>query len=419
MVEWIKGKHQPSWHRGARQTVVGVVALIVAASASAFTQRVANTSISLPAIPITTSSDFALQNAWPGVTFTRPVALASPPGETDRLFVLEQPGIISVITNLQFPSRQVFLDIQARVDESDNEEGLLGFAFHPGYATNGYFYVFYTGHAAPECPGDDNKNILSRFTVSATNPSLADANSEVLLLRQCDDQWNHNGGDLHFGPDGYLYVALGDEGSSNDGWDNSQQIDKDFFSAIARIDVDRQPQNLEPNWHAAVVTGATGTAHYKVPLDNPWVGATNFAGGSVNANNVRTEFYAVGLRNPWRFSFDLPTGRLYCGDVGQNAREEIDLIVKGGNYGWKLREGFIATPSVGGRSPGWQCGSHSGLPAQFRGHRGLFRHGWFCLSGESLPRPDRALHFRGLCQWQRLVAAGGQWRGHQLDQARR
>jgi uncharacterized repeat protein (TIGR03806 family) len=156
-----------------------------------------------------------------------------------------------------------------------------------------------------------------------------------------DQAGNHNGGDLHFGPDGYLYVSLGDEGGGNDQYNNSQLIDKDFWSGILRLDVDNRPENLVPNPH---VDQHAGT--YRIPADNPYIGVTTWQGRTLNPAQVRTEFYAIGLRNPWRFSFDPLTGQLYCGDVGQNAREEIDLIVKGGNYGWAFREGFIAGPKA-------------------------------------------------------------------------
>ncbi|MBI4657590.1 MAG: PQQ-dependent sugar dehydrogenase [Verrucomicrobia bacterium] len=211
-----------------------------------------------------------------------------------------------------------------------DERGVLGLAFHRGYATNRHFYVFYTTGAGGAA------DRLSRFETSPENPNRAQPASEMVLINQRDEAGNHNGGDLHFGPDGYLYVSLGDEGGGNDQYGNSQRIDRDFFAGILRIDVDKRPGSLPPNPHAA------STTNYAIPPDNPFVGATNFLGRLVNSTNVRTEFYAVGLRNPWRMSFDLPTGRLYAGDVGQDRREEIDLIVKGGNYGWNYREGIMA-----------------------------------------------------------------------------
>ncbi len=329
-------------------------ACVLPTDSLALTQRVANATISLPQNPVATSTNFNLVNAWSGISFTRPIGLTVPPGETNRVFVIEQRGVISVITDLSNPVKQTFLDIELRVDDSHAEEGLLGVAFHPGYAENGMFFVFYTGHRTAACPANDhNENVLSCFLVSTNDPNAADAGSEVKLLSQCDDVWNHNGGDLHFGPDDYLYVSLGDEGGSDDNQNNSQKIDADFFSAIMRIDVDCLESNLWPNAHPAVQLDTNGFARYKIPADNSWIGATNFNGSSINSNSVRTEFYAVGLRNPWRMSFDPDTGWLYCADVGQNNREEINVIVKGGNYGWRLREGFVATPTggVGGAPP--------------------------------------------------------------------
>ncbi len=157
-------------------------------------------------------------------------------------------------------------------------------------------------------------------------------------MRQLDEASNHNGGDLHFGPDGYLYVSLGDEGGQNDGFNNSQIITNDFFSAILRIDVDKRPGSLPPNPHPAATT------YYAVPPDNPFVGATQFNGLPVDPARVRTEFWAVGFRNPWRMSFDPDTGLLYCGDVGQSQREEVDLVWPGANYGWAYWEGNIPGP---------------------------------------------------------------------------
>ncbi|MDA0577157.1 MAG: PQQ-dependent sugar dehydrogenase [Verrucomicrobia bacterium] len=300
------------------------------------TQRVANTTLSMPQTPPPDATvTYTLANAFPSVAFTAPMAVAVPPGATNRLFVAERSGIISVVTNLANPSRTVFMNISSRVN-GGGEGGILALAFHPNYASNGYFYVWYTT--------GNYFDRLSRFTVSPTNANQAATNTEQVIIMQLDDASNHNGGDLHFGADGYLYLSLGDEGNSNDSLNNSQLIDKDFFAGLIRIDVDKKPGNLPPNPHAALNGVVT---NYLVPADNPFVGATSFNGSAVSPSLVRTEFWAVGLRNPFRWSFDPPTGKLYLGDVGQNAREEVDLIVKGGNYGWKWREGRIATPGIG------------------------------------------------------------------------
>src|SRR6185369_15028495 len=196
-------------------------------------------------------------------------------------------------------NRTIFMDIVSRVNGSDGiaeERGLLGLAFHPGYATNRYFYLFYT--AVQSGGAFDNTNVLARFQTQAGNPNAGDTNSELRLIKQGDNQGNHNAGDLHFGLDGYLYVSLGDEGGADDNQNNSQRITNDFFSAILRIDVDKRPGNLTPNPHPA------STTNYLIPADNPFVNATTFNGVAVNSNAIRTEFWAVGMRNPWRWSFD-------------------------------------------------------------------------------------------------------------------
>ncbi len=286
-------------------------------------------------------------NAFPGLVFSNAVCLAAPPGETNRLFVVEKHGRIVVITNLTSPTRTIFMDISSRVSvvstsesgDLNNEEGMLSLVFDPGYATNRYFYVFYMGPATNGASG--LHDILSRFQTSATNPNQGDTNSETRLILQYDRASNHNGGDTHFGPDGYLYVSVGDEGDEYNTLGNAQHIDENFFSGILRIDVNRLAGSLPPNPDAE----SAATTNYAIPSDNPFVGATTFDGLPVNTNSLRTEFWAVGLRNPWRFSFDPATGILYCGDVGQDQYEEVDIITKGGNYGWATWEGTNSPPS--------------------------------------------------------------------------
>lgn len=326
---------------GPREWAVAIFTVLAFAAArcDAF-EREANTTLNFPQEPSITSSGFTTPGLI-NVNYFNPVALATPPGETNRLFIVERRGTIQVISNLATTNRTEFIKLNALVDSSNTEEGLLGMAFHPGYATNRYFFLFYTGHSNQGCGRDD---IVARFQTSAGDPNSADTNTQQILIRQCDGDWNHNGGDLHFGADGYLYISLGDEGGSNDSFGNSQRIDKDFFAAIARIDVDKKAGSLAPNPHPAVITNASGEAYYAVPPDNAWVGATSFNGQAVNSNDVRTEFYAVGLRNPWRMSFDDVTGYLYCGDVGQNAYEEISIITNGGNYGWAGWEALHVGP---------------------------------------------------------------------------
>jgi glucose/arabinose dehydrogenase len=273
--------------------------------------------------------------AFPSLpNFANPVCIASPPGETNRLFVCEHGGNIVVITNLAAPTRTVFMNLTGRVQFS-GEAGLLGLAFHPGFETNGEFYVFYNGMT-----NSSLCDVLSRFKISAANTNLGDASSELRLFAQLDRADNHNGGDLQFGPDGYLYASVGDEGSEYNTYHNAQHINSNLFSGILRIDVDKLPGSLAPNPDSTAFI----SANYAVPPDNPFVGATSFDGAAVNPAQVRTEFWAVGLRNPWRFSFDPATGLLYCGDVGQDTVEEVDVIKKGGNYGWATYEGTNSPP---------------------------------------------------------------------------
>ena len=315
------------------------------AQSAGLVQRVTNTSLRMPLSPPVFG--YATTNSFGTLTFTDPVAIVSPPGETNRLFVVEQRGRIAVITNLANPTRAVFLDISSRVvgGVPGDERGLLGLAFHPGYATNRLFYVYYsTTSTTPGIATNALHERLSRFETSASDPAQADANSELILIDQYDQASNHNGGDLHFGPEGYLYVSIGDEGGGNDQYNNSQRIDKDFFSGLLRIDVDKLTGSLPAHPHPSNTNNPGGAINYAIPADNPFIGATNFNGLPVSTANVRTEFYAVGLRNPWRFSFDPATAVLYCGDVGQDVWEEVDIIVKGGNYGWNYREGLHPGP---------------------------------------------------------------------------
>lgn len=307
------------------------------------TLRIANPSINVPSTP--PANQLSLNPAFPGAAFDTAVAIASAPGDTQKLFVVQLPGFIRVVPDIQSPSagNQVFLDLPALLESRGlgesidgglyGEFGLMGLAFHPQYATNRRFFVFYTVKI-----GTDYFQRISRFTTQAANPLAADPDSEVILIEQRDRAGNHNGGDLHFGPDGYLYISLGDEGSQYDEYQNSQRIDHNFFSGMLRIDVDKRPGNLEPTPHEGVPTDS-GIARYSVPADNPFVGADELNGEPINVASLRTEFWAIGLRNPWRFSFDPATGELWCGDVGQDFYEEVDVLQAGGNYGWCFRKG--------------------------------------------------------------------------------
>jgi glucose/arabinose dehydrogenase len=324
---------------------------------SASGQRVANQTITMPDAPPV--STIELENAFTGLTFSAPLCLRSPAGDTKRLFVCEKGGGLELIPDVTSPSpaKTIFLEIDAILSgrgeaiRTNSEMGLLSVAFHPDYATNGYFFTVYNVTA-----GGQPYQRLSRWHDPNISDTVADPNSEQILIEMLDDAGNHNGGDLHFGPDGYLYMSWGDEGNQNDSLNNSQFINKDFWSSIIRIDVDLEPEdytasdgtgsddtNIRPNNHAAIKL-YSGNPLYEVPADNAWVGATSFNGISINATAVRTEFYAVGFRNPWRFSFDSQTGELWVGDVGQGAWEEITLVESGSNHGWAWYEGDANGP---------------------------------------------------------------------------
>lgn len=249
-----------------------------------------------------------LKEAFPNLTFNRPVDSQHSGDNTDRIFIVEQRGVISVFqNNIEVADKSVFLKIESRVNDQGNEEGLLGLAFHPDYTSNGYFYVNYTA-ASPR------RTVISRFQVSAADANRADQSSELVILEIGQPFSNHNGGQLSFGPDGYLYIATGDGGSGGDPQNHGQRRET-LLGAILRIDVN----------------GEEGNRNYAIPGDNPFVN---------NEEGFREEIYAYGLRNPWRFSFDAQTNELWTGDVGQNRAEEIDIITKGGNYGWRTMEGF-------------------------------------------------------------------------------
>jgi glucose/arabinose dehydrogenase len=246
-------------------------------------------------------------------TFERPIGLYQP-GDGKRIYVLQQRGTVLVFTSDGGSEGSVFL--QRQVLTKGNEEGLLSIAFHPKFADNGTFFIYYS---AP----DPRRTVLSRMKI-AGDASKADLASEEVLLTADQPFDNHNGGTLLFGPDGKLYLGLGDGGSAGDPQDNGQKTDT-FLGKILRIDVDQSDAGQR----------------YAVPKDNPFVGRDGW----------KPEIWALGLRNPWRMSFDRETGELWAGDVGQNYWEEIDVIAKGGNYGWKNHEGkvpFEKRPAIPG-----------------------------------------------------------------------
>lgn len=247
--------------------------------------------------------DLSLQHVHTGLVFAQPVGLLQAPNDSSRWFVLEKAGRLIVFDDtLGTTSKSVFLDIRDRVDSSFGESGLLGMAFHPEFASNGFVFVSYTSS------GNPLQSRVSRFR-SMDGGLTVDSASEQVLLAVDQPFANHNGGWIGFGPDGLLHIGLGDGGSGGDPLGHGQNTDS-LLGSVLRIDVD-------------------GPAPYGIPADNPFVGG---AGG-------RPEIYAWGVRNPWRWSFDQSTGTLWAGDVGQQSWEEIDIVERGGNYGWNRREG--------------------------------------------------------------------------------
>jgi len=245
--------------------------------------------------------------------FRDPVHLAVAPDDSGRLYVVEQAGVVRIVERDQVRTKP-FLDIRGQV-ESGGEKGLLSIVFHPRYHENGFFYVNYTAR--------DDTGLHTRISRwRRATSERADTKSETLLLHIGQPYSNHNGGQLAFGPDGYLYIGMGDGGAANDPHGHGQDPGS-LLGKLLRIDVEH----------------ADDAQPYGVPKDNPFVSKKEY----------RPEIWALGLRNPWRFSFDADRGTLWLADVGQDRVEEIDIIRKGGNYGWNIMEGDICTQAVNSR----------------------------------------------------------------------
>ena len=256
-----------------------------------------------------------LRPLWTNVSIQRPIWFCEAPDGSQRKFVVEQRGKVLVLPTDQTSTNvEVFLDITDRKPYTSNEEGLLGFAFHPQFKGNGKFYIYYS-------LTNPRRTIVSEWQVPKNNENKADAGSERILFEQSQPYPNHKGGCLLFGPDGFLYAAPGDGGSANDPHGNGQNL-KTMLGKMIRIDVNSRAGDLP----------------YGIPKNNPFVG---------RGDGVREEIWACGLRNAWRFSFDRQTGELWAGDVGQNKFEEVHIIEKGGNYGWNWREGLHAFKTNG------------------------------------------------------------------------
>ncbi len=270
-----------------------------------------------------------LQPVFPKLAGERPVWMSEAPDGSGRMFIVYQPGKILVVRKgSDGADAREFLNLEDRQPNFENEDGLLGLAFHPGFATNGLFYIYYN----QKNPADQHsqplnfpfRSVVSEFKVSATNADLADVKSERIIFEVQQPFSNHKGGELVFGPEGFLYLGLGDGGAGGDPFGSGQNTSS-LLGKILRIDVDSRGVS-KVGWH-------TENLQYGIPRDNPFVREPD-AGFY-----ARKEIFAYGLRNPWRFSFDRQTGALWAGDVGQDLWEEVDLIVSGGNYGWSVREG--------------------------------------------------------------------------------
>lgn len=255
--------------------------------------------------------NLTLTDAFPNLSFPYPVHLTHSNDGTNRIFLVQQNGIIKVFQNdstVQSFAVKDFLNISNKISSSAGEEGLLGLAFHPNYASNGYFYVNYTALSSPI------KTVISRFKVSSGNPDKADSLSEYKILEIEQPYYNHNGGTVMFGLDGYLYIGMGDGGSGGDPQNNAQNL-QSLLGKMLRIDIN----------------DTTSVKRYVIPATNPFYN---------NPSAGKEEIFSWGLRNPWKFSQDPQTGFIYAGDVGQDVYEEIDVIQNGKNYGWRVLEGF-------------------------------------------------------------------------------
>ena len=261
----------------------------------------------------------ALHPVFPKLECNNPVWMEQAPDGSDRFAIVEQDGrVLLARKGADGAGAKEFLNIEDRQLHVSLEQGLLGLAFHPGFKTNGLFYLFYSRQ-------NPRRSVLSEWKVSAADPDRADTNTERILLEIPQPADVHKGGQVSFGPDGFLYVGVGDGGGQNDEFGAGQNT-ATLRGKILRVDV---------NTRSTIgLHGARETLPYGLPPDNPFIAEPDFW-----ENSVRKEIWAYGLRNPWRFSWDRQTGRMWAGDVGQDKWEEIDLIVRGGNYGWSVREG--------------------------------------------------------------------------------
>jgi glucose/arabinose dehydrogenase len=307
-----------------------------------------------------------------------PVDLQNAADGTGRLFVVEQQGQIRIVSNNSLVPTP-FLDITSLVDFG-GEKGLLGLAFHPAYTQNRRFFVNYDRVASGQM-----QTVIAEFQTSASNPNQADPNSQRILFTVNQPFPNHKGGQLAFGPDGFLYIGLGDGGSAGDPLGNAQNR-RVLLGKMLRIDVDHTSPGLQ----------------YAIPSDNPFLNGVD-----------RGEVWAYGLRNPWRFSFDVSSGRLFAADVGQDKFEEIDILQKGGNFGWNIMEGLHCfKPSSGCNMTGLI------LPITEYDHsQGDAVIGGYVYRGAAIPRLSGTYLFSDFESgtiWGLTENSSGQWTRSQL-----
>ncbi len=270
---------------------------------------------------------YEVEDAFPNLLFDHPIGICSTGDGTNRLLVVGQMGLVYVFNNTrEAATSEVFLDIQEQIHQG----AFLGLALHPNFENNGLFYIHYLA---------DNplRTVIAQLSILSDQPNKADTSSQKIILEIPRSYESHAGGQLAFGPDGYLYISLGDGNPKGDATGNAQNRSS-LFGKILRIDVELPSQGR----------------NYSIPQDNPFAG---------NTAGFREEIYAYGFRNPWRFSFDPVGGKLWVGDVGQDRMEEIDVVEKGGNYGWNIMEGTL--PYAGGNTTGlappvWEYGRDQG-----------------------------------------------------------
>ena len=308
-----------------------------------------------------------VERVFPSLSFERMVHLTHSGTDDGMLFVVLQPGRVMAFEDDDGVGEvSAFLDIRERVNDSGNEEGLLSIAFPPDYQESEHFYVYYSASSP-------RRSVVSRFSVGESGPEAADPASEVVVLEVPQPFANHNGGQLAFGPDGLLYISLGDGGNRADPRGNGQDTST-LLGSILRIDV--STLDLDNG--------------YTIPPDNPFI---------TGAGGARGEIWAFGLRNPWRFSFDRETGELWAGDVGQNRFEEIDLIERGQNYGWNVMEGLHCFSGSRVRSEAEACqGPGLALPViEYGREGGCSVTGGHVYRGERLPELAGAYVYGDFC----------------------